>query len=419
MSVSPVNFQTASTQLNGRLLSFARLIWVVLLLLTIGKTALGFPLYYAEIRQVCTTSAEVCSQGNSLTPQQVGVLQTAGVRLDTYAKFDLGWEIITSVIWFSVGLLIFLLRPHELLALIASAMMIVFISAGYETQIQSAYPAWGTAADLIFNLGNILLFPFIGLFPGGRFAPRWMRWYWLAMIVVSLPTNSFWHLYPEIFNLLIFIVWASFLILGPYSQIYRYRNESTSLERQQTKWVVWGFALFAGAVLVGFAIVSLFPEASLGPIFYQTFVFDLAGMLIPLSIGISVLRYRLWDIDVIIRKTVQYVVLTAVLALVYFGTIILLQTLVGQATGEQSPLIIVLSTLLIAALFTPLRRRIQAVIDRRFFRKKYNAQQVLAQFAQTARDETDMDALQAELLRVVQETMQPERVGLWLNSEGS
>ena len=137
-------------------------------------------------------------------------------------------------------------------------------------------------------------------------------------------------------------------------------------------------------------------------------------LLIPASIGIAILRYRLFDIDLIIRKTLQYAALSALLALVYFGSVVLLQTVVGQATDAQSPLVIVVSTLLIAALFAPLRKRVQTAVDRRFYRQKYDAQQVLAQFAITARDETDMDKLTAELVRVVQETMQPEQVSVWL-----
>jgi hypothetical protein len=128
------------------------------------------------------------------------------------------------------------------------------------------------------------------------------------------------------------------------------------------------------------------------------------------------LYHRLWDIDIIIRRTVQYSIVSAVLAAVYFGSITLIQGGITAVTNTQSPFAIVLSTLLVAALFNPLRQRVQAFIDRRFYRQKYDAQQVLAQFAQTARDEVDMEALQTELLRVVQETMQPQTITLWLKS---
>jgi hypothetical protein len=139
--------------------------------------------------------------------------------------------------------------------------------------------------------------------------------------------------------------------------------------------------------------------------------------LLPLSLGIAMLRSRLWDIDVIIRRTLVYSALTGLLAGVYFGSVLALQTVLRGMTGEETPLVIVLSTLLIAALAAPLRRRVQAWIDRRFYRRKYDAARTLAAFGEQARDETDLGRLSERLRGVVEETMQPESVGLWLRKD--
>ena len=401
-----------STRLTGRPLRIARLAWLLILLLAVGKLMLGLPSFYAEKAQVCTASVETCSQTESPNSSQAGALEAAGVSLPAYARIATVASMFHLLIWAGVGVLIFLLRSDDWMALIASAMMILFTTGQYTDPIARSYPGLASPSQFIFNLQNVLLFLFFGLFPSGRFVPRWMRWYWLAMCALTLV--------PGLPDSALALFWGSFLTLGPFSQTYRYRKSSTPVERQQTKWVVFGFAVMAGLILLQFLRVLVFPsDDSLRTFIIQDFYFDLAALFIPLSIGISILRYRLFDIDVIIRKTLVYTALTALLALVYFGSVVLLQRLFGVLTGvaEGSPLAAVVSTLMIAALFTPLRRRIQDVIDRRFFRKKYDAQRVLTQFAVTARDETDLDALTAELARVVQETLQPEEVSLWLRKK--
>jgi hypothetical protein len=209
--------------------------------------------------------------------------------------------------------------------------------------------------------------------------------------------------------------------MGLVSQIYKFWKVSNSTQRQQTKWVVYGFmAMFSG--MTPWMIFAEITQIAPGPerlLFYLSLIPQyILIAFFPISVVIAMMRYRLWEVDLVIRRTIQYAIMTGLLALTYFGSVLLLQTGFRTLTGQtRSPLVTVLSTLAIAALFNPLRRRVQDFIDRRFYRKKYNAGRALAQFGAIARDEVDMDKLTAALIGVVQETVQPEKVSLWLVQE--
>ena len=275
-----------------------------------------------------------------------------------------------------------------------------------------------------------LILYLLAVFPNGRFlSHRWRNLIigMLALFAIPLTiasimetplssayqiANPFFSSYPQgLYNVLFNIgVPSMFLslvaVLGEV--LLRFRR-SQGRERQQIKWLLTGVALMVLTVGLGF-VLSFELGVSAGDIMVN------GSMLWPLSgIGVALLRHRLYDIDIIIRRTLLYTAVSASLALVYFGTILLLQTAFSSAVAARSPLVIVVSTLISVALFNPLRLRLQTVIDRRFFRQKYNAQQVLTQFAQTARDEVEMDQLTAVLLQVVQTTIQPAQISLWLN----
>jgi hypothetical protein len=184
--------------------------------------------------------------------------------------------------------------------------------------------------------------------------------------------------------------------------------------------VVFGFSAalagFMGAIFLYEFVPAIGRSGPLGEMVGETVVYGFL-LLIPLSIGMAILRSRLYDIDLLINRTLVYGSLTATLVAVYFGGIVLLQRIFVILTGEKSTLAVVASTLVIAALFNPLRRRVQAFIDRRFYRRKYDAAKTLEAFSAKLKDETDLDALNAELVGVVRETMQPAHVYLWLRPE--
>lgn len=199
-------------------------------------------------------------------------------------------------------------------------------------------------------------------------------------------------------------------VLGSAASVVVRFLRSQGVERQQFKWFLFAVALVSSVPLLDIlSLLNYVPELG------QDLILSLGLGALPTSIAVAILRYRLYDIDFVIRKTLLYASLTAVLALVFFGSVTLLQTAFSTVSGRQSSLATVLSTLAIAALFNPLRQRFQNLIDRRFYRRKYNAQQVLAAFAKIARNEMAMETLGNEMQWVVKETMQPSHVSLWLS----
>jgi hypothetical protein len=244
------------------------------------------------------------------------------------------------------------------------------------------------------------------------------RWLWIPMLVELLLTQTpLGDTFGVLDLFVILIVYGS--IIG--GQIYRYRRLSTPIQRQQTKWVVTGIVLTLVVNQLFWQPVAWIPALQQS----DSLFILLAGpdsflmiVILAISFGVAILRYRLYDIDVIIRRTLIYGSLTAILAAVYFAGVIGAQAIVNAVARKPeqsaSPVLIVVTTLLIAALFQPLRRTIQRFIDRRFYRSKYDTRKTLEAFSATLRQEVDLSTLTGQLVNVVTETMQPEHISLWI-----
>lgn len=211
------------------------------------------------------------------------------------------------------------------------------------------------------------------------------------------------------------IILASLLPVGV--QVYRYIWIYDAVQQQQTKWFVFGLSIVFLLIITQGILQTLAPLSGAANFWYQLFsgpIWLLPWTLLLLVVSIPILRYRLWDIDIIINRALVYGSLTALLALLYFGLIFSLQFLLQGIFNLDHAVVIVISTLAIAALFQPLRRRIQTIIDRCFYRRKYDAAKTLAAFSATLHNEVNLEHLQANLIAVVDETMQPSHVSLWL-----
>ena len=326
----------------------------------------------------------------------------------------IGWLLITIPVSFSI------LLPFQLL----------LPSPGADLSQVSAltlWAAWLANWSWWMLVGPIFLIPL--LFPTGKLLSHRWRWVvagllfeFVSFVLISAFQTSFqvgtwitlknpigwlseetvnWLMIP--FQLLL-ITLAAFCVAALF---IRYRR-AVAIEREQIKWLFYVFGVFLALLLV-----SLFFSDNK----WYGNLLDISFLTIPLAIGMSILRYRLWDIDILIRRTISYAILTITLGLSYLGSVLLLQGIFERLFASTSQVVIVFSTLLIATLFTPLRRRIQAAIDRRFYRQKYDAARALAEFSAAARQEVALEPLKGSLVGLVEQTIQPEAIWLWIRED--
>ncbi len=415
-------------RLRGGWLIAARGAFIAISALALGLFVVAIPLAYQQI--ITPHTGPQCADSR-FSPTQFAYMHAAGVSPASLAAWILAVQWFSLLVFVGVGTLLFWRRSDRRMALLAATTLVLLGATsgdahwlGAACALRPTWPVAGLLFDLLGVAGSAMVGVLFYTFPSGRWVPRSGGWVLLCWLIVALPptllpapVTAFLRGHSWVGDTIGGVLCATFLL----AQIYRYRRVSTPAERLQTKWVVLGSGIGLGgiALLVAWgALGGHNPTAPWWPLFLR---FGGAGIqfcltLIPISIGIALLRSRLFDVDTVINRVLVYGSLTGVLGLLYLAGVVALQGWVRALTGQTQPLIIVATTLAIAALVQPLRRALQREIDRRFYRRKYDAARTLADFGATLRNEVDLERLHTDLLAVVQETMQPVHASLWLRS---
>jgi hypothetical protein len=399
----------SATTLRGRWLLLARVAWGIVAVLALTLFVASIPAYVFGVLH-----------GGRVGPTDAPV-EAPGAMVFAFGLLSVLASITAVLVCLTLAMVLFWRRSDEGMVVFISSYLLVYgtVMAGPLEWAEEYYPAWpelsvDVVQPLLLTTPTVAL---IVLFPDGRLVPRWTRWLLISsvplVVAILFAPPAYWGVFM-----------VSILLGALYAQAYRYRRVSTPSGRQQTKWVTFGLLLWWLLILmlgIPYSIETSLPAGS--PLPWWTVVTSpswwLVLIIVPLTLSISVFRYRLYDIDVVINRTLVYGSLTVMLGLMYFGSVASLQYAFRILTGHEDfpQLTIVVSTLVIAALFDPLRRRTQASVDRRFYRRKYDARKTLDDFSARLREETNLDSLNAELISVVRETMQPVHVSLWLRPD--
>lgn len=397
----------AKTRLSGSWLLLVRSVWLALVIPSLGLFLFGLPTYYIQIQRPCV-DATTCTIAGTMTAKGLQSLAALGFSTSGYAAFyAIFWAIVVAI-WSGIGFLIFLRRSDDWFALLTALFFVMFNLLPTTSALLIPYPALTLPVILIGLAGQVPQWLFLLLFPTGRLVPRWTGVLIPFAIIQSilfispptwlLSTNTV----PGWFNGLLALITDGGIIV---SQVYRYRRVSTTVERQQTKWVVFGITIVAtGSFLFGFLFTTVFPAVDQpnSPYSMFQFAYPLLLLLLPVSIGTAILRYRLWDIDLIIKRTLVYGLLTAFVV----GFYILVIGYLGAAfRAEGNLLISLIATGLVAVLFQPLRNVLQRAVNRLVYGLRDEPYVALSRLGQRLKTTLEPDAMLSAIVATVRETL--------------
>ena len=398
-----------ATRLTGGRLLAARVAWLIGVGITLAVFATSIRDYLESMRHPGLLNA-------ALPPRAVAALQRAGVSLGAYAWASLVVILLITLVSLALALVLFWRRGDDWMALLVSVFILSYTTANIGVPTNPApIQGWSVGAAFTVFWGALtfgLWFGVLLVFPSGRFAPRWSLWF----LVVATLWAGVWGADSNLLGGALVLGYPLFVGGEIAFMVYRYRRVATPMQQLQTRWVIAALVatLIANQVFwlpTGFTPLG---ETIYPPLAYTGYQLVLG--LVPVVFFIAIQRYHLYNIDTIINRALVYGSLTVVLGALYFGLITGAQALIHLLRGQQnqSQLSIVLSTLAVAALIQPLRRRLQAIIDQRFYRRKYDATRTLEVFGATLRSEIELGELSERLVAIVQETMRPASIWLWL-----
>jgi hypothetical protein len=351
-----------ATRLSGPELLLARLLWAVVTVLAVG-------VFFAKISVLYTVL------GHPSAPTQA-LMDQLGISPTFRAAYVIGVESIAAVVFFAVAIALARFKSDHPPALLASTALLAFGASGATLNVLTQVdPRWALPVAVLGFLYRTTFVIFLYIFPDGRFVPRWTKfasacWIAIALLVVMpawVPLSA--ERWPAPIGLPI-----ELLLLGTvvYAQVFRYRHVSDLRQRRQTRWVVFGVAVAISLSFVAELPRFIFPslnQPSVAALLYELIflgLWDLPLVLIPLTVGIAIFRHQLYDIDVVINRTLVYGLLTAVMAGLFAGTVKLVEKLLLSFTGQKSDQALVLATLVIVAAFTPVKNGLQELVDKRF-----------------------------------------------------